>query len=116
MVGRVIITFVNFYFMCLLFLMHWEQHGATLSPEACLKLAEGLSTVLILPDLSNQPRPSHGLMAIKACKNCCESNKMSHDLMTNYDACPTSSAFNQPVRVFVNQETNKPEMKQNKTE
>ena len=24
MVGRVIITFVNFYFMCLLFLMHWE--------------------------------------------------------------------------------------------
>ena len=41
MVGRVIITFVNFYFMCLLFLMHWEQHGgggggggATLSPEA----------------------------------------------------------------------------------
>ena len=32
-----------------------------------LKLAEGLlsSTVLILPDLSHQPRPSHGLMAIQ---------------------------------------------------
>ena len=48
--------------------------------------------MLFLPDLSHQPRPSHGLMAIKACKNCCESNKMSHDLMTNYDVCPTSSA------------------------
>ena len=41
MVGRVIITFVNFYFMCLLFLMHWEQHGGLHCP---LKLAEGLSS------------------------------------------------------------------------
>ena len=29
------------------------------------KLAEVLSTVLILPDLFHQPRPSHGLMHAK---------------------------------------------------
>ena len=93
MVGRVIITFVNLYFMCFFFffLMYWEQYGGLHCP---LKLAERFSSfhsAYILPDLSHQPRPSHELMAIKACKNCCESNKMSHDLMTNYDVCPTSS-------------------------
>ena len=44
MVGRVRVTFVNFYFIGLLFLMHWEQHGGGGGLDCPLKLAEGLSS------------------------------------------------------------------------
>ena len=63
-----------------------------------MKLAEGLSSfysaLFPLICLISPTHHMHGLMAIKHVKIVnCESNKMSHDLMANYDACPTSSAL-----------------------